>query len=224
VVKDEYMTTRSHFIYYDSASLHVYFALLVVIICCVIFYVLLKWKIKKVESKSNPSNLYPGFRYPSSVYSPLSQSIHHSFRAKCHPLKEDAALQVTALIPDSIKPEQNISNPGVVVTMSESRCNNRYSDLAATKKRVLEACLDSNREGDWKCLAKQLDFSVESFAEKPGPTRHLLQSWSKREGRKATVGVLVMALIRLGRLDAAFILDPTCIRNHPSFSSSGLFI
>jgi hypothetical protein len=109
---------------------------------------------------------------------------------------------------------------GIVLTMNDRRCNARYSDLTSAKRRNFETSLNNIRNDakDWRLLAKELDFSeasIKSFAvlgeQKCGPSRHLLQSWHKRDGRRATVGALVMALIRIGRLDSALILDPTCL-------------
>lgn len=223
----------SHIIYHDSASLHVYFALLVVIICGVIFYVVLKWRLKKVETKScqfSPKSM----RCPANTYSPLPQAFRQSFRHQSQlvkPVREgvmDSALQVLTDTP-SVK-EEAISSSGVLFTMNSSRSNKRFSELESEKKRALEASLNSSREDlrDWKSLAHQLSFGQEDIdslasGDKHNVTRHLLQTWSKRDGRKATVGVLVMALIKIGRLDSAFLLDPTCVRSHATLSPTSAF-
>ena len=216
-------------IYHDSASLHVYFAVLVVIICCVIFYVVLKLRLKKMTTKSGQFYTGKSFRCPSNVYSPLPQA-YHSFRVKnqgIQPLREglimDSAFQVTTeMSPTSIQTTTDATNG--------SRTNTKYSDITTTKKRALEASLNCIRDDsrDWKCLGKQLDFcqeEIQGFAclgeDQSNPTRFLLQAWSKREGKKATVASLVMALMKVGRLDSAFILDPKCIR---SPTASGFFL
>lgn len=111
----------------------------------------------------------------------------------------------------------------VVITVGDNRCSLQYTDLPSGKKRNLEACLNSVRPDgrDWRLLAKELSFndtSIKSFArladQKHGPSRHLLQHWVKRDGRRATVAALLMTLIRMDRMDAALMLQPLSIRSN----------
>jgi len=95
----------------------------------------------------------------------------------------------------------------------------RYCDLASTKKRAFEASLNCSRSDsrDWRGLAKELGFEditkfEELGKERYGPTRHLLNDWSKREA--SNVSDLVAALFKIGRHDSAYIVDSTCIRKH----------
>jgi hypothetical protein len=197
------------------------------------FYVVLKWKLKKVENKS-VQFCGKSMRCPSNVYSPLPHA-YQSFRAKSQlikPIREGVLVDSTVLqvVQEQSPPkkEEVVTDHGVSFTMISSRGNIRFCDLDSSKKRSLEVCLNAPRDDlrDWKSLAHQLSFckeEIEGFASGENPCRHLLQTWSKREGLEATVGLLITTLIKINRPDAAFILDPSCIRNQLTFPTDSRF-
>lgn len=225
-------STTKYYHHDSNASLHIYFALLVVIICCVSFYVLLKWRLSRLVKSApfgGPFYASKTMRCQSNVYSPLPISIAKSLPSKS-PIHTDRSPQSPTDI--AAQPLTSPYGPqqGIVIAMDDRRCSARYYDLAVTKRRSFEASLNTTRTDakDWRLLAKELDFSdasINSFAvlgeQKYGPSRHLMQCWLKRDGRRATVGVLVVALIRIGRLDSAFLLDPTYLCSSSSTSGPG---
>jgi len=227
--------------YNEGSALPIYFTVLVVIVCGLLGYVVLQWKLKHAMKTppgavNSPVSGYLGASQGSRGcvnYSPLSQN--HLYRQTTVPFPQQSRQQlhslhsqsacnmlsnqayrfsvVNSLIPASVQKSSRGSSSGLVV---------RYCDLNSTKKRALEASLNPTRSDckDWKGLAKELGYantSVLAFEDlgkvRYGPTRHLLSDWSKSE--KATVSVLVVALLRVGRVDSAFIIDPTCLKTHP---------
>ena len=208
-------STSMYYVHDSNASLHVYFALLIVIICCVSFYVLMKWRLRRLVKTSpfgGPLYASKTPRGHANLYSPLPVSLAPVCRAD-------------RLSQPPLRLATRVSPPEVKITMNEKQCSTRYSDLALSKRRCFEASLNSSRADgkDWRLLAKELDFSeacIKSFASvggsQGGPAHHLLQSWSQRERRRATVGLLVVALLRVGRLDAAGLLDPASIASSPA--------
>lgn len=126
---------------------------------------------------------------------------------------------------------RSASSAHTASTSLPSSAGSRYCDIASNKKRALEASLNSSRSDtrDWKGLAKELGYEQEQVAkfemlgkERHGPTRHLLNDWSK--GDFSNVTDLVGVLFKIGRHDSAYIVDPTCMRIKYSGTTPGYMV
>ena len=220
------LTTTIQYYQQDNASLHVYIAILVALICSVSFYVLLKWRIRRII-KSSPfmGTNYVAKKANPNIYSPLPIAIMQTRnpRPGCRlgrsPTHGPSDIMFQSLIRQQCPPS------GPVDLMSPVSTVQTYADLPSSKKRKFESSLcRPHADGkDWKVLATHLGFSdadVLRFGNKCdhkfGSAHHLLQAWMQREGCGAHLNVLVTALTIIGRSDLTPLLQSSAI--HPSDS------